>query len=132
MPRVLAAHWGLAPINRGRGPSRFARAWSWGVRRLSRLAPRVSRRARRGEGQTWSMESCCDPSAHIKGERKGSGERRGGLGETYLFLQLRRLRDGLRGAGVRCKPLVVFVGHADLGVVSPSKFFHRRVVDFKI
>ena len=30
---------------------RSARAWSWGVRRLSRLAPRVSRRAPHGKGQ---------------------------------------------------------------------------------
>ena len=78
------------------------------------------------------MESCCDPSAHMKGERKGSGEGRGGLGESYIFLHLRRLRDGLRGALVRCKPLVVFVSHADLGVVSPPEFFHRHVVDFRI
>ena len=55
MPRVLAARWGLAPINRGHGPSRSARAWSWvcGGSHASRLASRVVHGAARDRGSLW-------------------------------------------------------------------------------
>ena len=46
-------------------------------------------------------------------------------------MHFRRLRGGLKGAVVRCKPLVVTVGHVDLGMASPAKLFHRHVVHFR-
>ena len=71
------------------------------------------------------------------GERRGEGGR--GRAQCYvltvrqpMFLRaLGPVDNGLRGAMVRCKSLIVIVGHVNLGrgaVASPSKFFHHPFV----